>query len=152
VKNLFEPLQHKAIFMGEKRREVYKAERGYFNNTWQAWVSPSIYETTRHIDYEKIVEVDLDNPPLKVDDYIFINKLNKKYKVCSVARSTNNEHIYYVDYIFETIIDNETELSKKTAEELLEKFQQEQHEKEEQLRNKLKEKFKPKKKWYQFWK
>lgn len=95
--------------------------------------------------------MEIDNHPLKVDDYIYINKLNNKYRVYEVVRSTNNEYVYYVDYCIPLIIDEVTEKSKQEAEKLLSQYQKEFGIKKSQQKNEVYSSSLNKKKWYQFW-
>lgn len=133
--------QHKAIFMGEKVRLMYFCSNGYASRYSECTKMPSIKTYYDHLEYIKIAECLLDSPPLGFNDRVYISDLNEKSSVKDIARSTNNEYIYYLNYYSEIINDSYTIESKKKAEKEisieLEKF------------NKELAKFK---KWYQFWK
>lgn len=131
--------QHKAVFMGSKVRKLYKVE--YYYNA-------KLIATYDGIEDKEICRVDLDNPPLKNGDYIYINQLNKKVYIKSTIRSTNNEIIYYTNHHFEIIEDEITKQSKEKAEQEIKEF--EQRKIEEEIQRKEQERI-SNIKWYQFW-
>lgn len=144
-------MKHKAVFMGRVERKTYEVAK--FESFRQYVDSePFIYEIETLAYHVTIDSVELENPPLKRGDEIFIVKLNDCYKVEKIVRSTDNSYIYYVDYIQDVIEDEETEKSRIEAEKSCAK--------EIELRKKEKEKIKERlqgledknKKWYEFWK
>jgi hypothetical protein len=142
---------HTAVFMGIKTKASFYVDEGGYNKFWDEWREPKIGKDYQKIGEVEIVRVELDDPPLNQDDYIFINKLNKKVRINQKVRSTNNEFIYYVDHVVEVLVDESTEESKVKAEEkLIECMKVFENSKLEAVVEDQTEKIT--RKWYQIWK
>jgi hypothetical protein len=148
---------HKGVFMGKVlcNRYYFKVDYDLKHTSNFDYIKTNhrgVINSYCEEKFEKINECNFERPPLEAGDLIHIHKLDVVVKVLNTIRSTDGSIIYRVDYVIKKIDDEESERSKKVAEEELEKWELEQHTKE------LKEetvKLVPmdgKKKWYQFWK
>lgn len=99
-------------------------------------------------DYVLLSACDVDKPLLEVGEKFYLNEIEEVVVIEEAIRTSGGEVRYHTTYIVETVEDEETEKSKKSAEEKVEenrKWREERSKKyhsEEDLE----------KKWYQFWK
>ncbi|MED1863370.1 hypothetical protein P4V41_07860 [Fictibacillus nanhaiensis] len=143
---------HTAVFMGVKTRASYYVDKGGYNKFWDEWREPQVVKDYQKIGEVEIIRVELDDPPLNQEDYIFINKISKKVRVNQKVRSTNNEFIYYVDHVVEIVEDASTEESKvKAEEELIESMEIFNKKKLESSVVEV-QTDQARKKWYEIWK
>jgi hypothetical protein len=108
--------KHTAVFLGKKVKKKYYAFKGYVSEYEDFNTPPYIHTEYELIEHVKITETQMDNPPLKEEEFIYISEYNEKAEILEVVRSTDNKYIYYLDYNVEVIEDEETEKSKEKAE------------------------------------
>lgn len=130
--------KHTAVFLGKKVKKKYYATKGYISQYDDFNMPPYICTEYKLIKHVKITESQMDNPPLKEEEFVYISEYNEKAEILEVVRSTDNKYIYYLDYNVEVIEDEETEQSKEKAEKdlLVYKEEYEKKLKEKSLNNK----------------
>lgn len=101
---------HNAIILGKKMRYV-----------WHCYsYTADIYQGKEEIEKVELFNGVIENPPLEVDDFVFIPELKKSVKVTGKSRNIEGGYVYYTDYVTEVVDDEQTQKSKKEAEEQLE--------------------------------
>jgi hypothetical protein len=125
--------KHNAVFLGRKVRKVYFANKGYTTMFGEP-ISPWISEDYVLIEYVKITETKMDNPPLMKGDRIYVSEYGEVAEVIDVIRSTDNKYIYYLDHNVEIIEDEKTRESELEAKKYLSMYQEE-YEKKKEMKN-----------------
>jgi hypothetical protein len=110
-------LKQKVIIHGEVHRKLYKFDRykDYFG-----WSSldrePQFYETTGFLKKAIIWEGEIDNPPLEINEKLYISDLDETVIIIDRSRNSSGGYIYLTEFILEVIEDEETIISKINAE------------------------------------
>jgi IS30 family transposase len=102
----------KSIFLGQVRRKSYYCF---------SWDNDTPIETTEFVEYKKIYECDLESPPLKEKEKIYISELDATLQVQEVIKSTYGSIIYKTCYTIETISDEKTQEAYLKSQKELEK-------------------------------
>jgi hypothetical protein len=129
--------KHNAVVMGMIVRKKYEA--------WNIGSIAKIVDNDEFVKYEEIWSGELNDPPIKSGDSFYITDKNLLVEVEMTSRNTENGYTYFTDYVIERIEDEETDKSKKEAEEKLKKFN-------ESLNSDTKQEISANKKWWQIWK
>lgn len=130
-----------SVFMGSVREELISVKEGRVAKD-SFWCSKPYLDKYNNLkEYKKFYECDLELPPIKHGEELYINELDITITIHKRVRSVNGEDIYYTDYVINTIETSEEE--KEKANKKLEKYTKEYEEKIRKINNK---------KWYQFWK
>lgn len=129
---------HKAIVMGSITRKMH-----YFHRGWG-----DIYSERNLVEHKLLWSGDLENPPLEIGDYLYLNSENLKVKIIDKAKSTDGGYVYWSDYVIETIEDEITATSLVDAEVRKSEYEQAKVQSEQVVVEAI---LKPNK-WYQIWK
>ncbi|MGG3987289.1 hypothetical protein [Bacillus smithii] len=112
--------KHKAIFMGKKVRKIYKFEHNNFLSKYSCWFDNE--NENQFVDWVEIYKCELDSPPLKEGEEIYIKELDETLYILDRLRSSDGQYIYSTDYIVEIIEDEFTKKSKEEANKKLNKY------------------------------
>jgi hypothetical protein len=138
--------KHKAVVTGEIHVMRYR-----FGSSYEYMFHIGIHEESEYKERKVLWSGELDNPPVKEGEKLYIEELDKTVVVESKEKSTSGGYLYKSDFV-EVIEDEETEKSLNAATEDQREFVERQKKKAEEASQKemtLKHK---NKKWYQFWK
>lgn len=142
-------IQNNAIFMGNVLKLRYRYGFTGMSNYMKI-------HTHCDIDNEEIQKNVFTDNPLKTNDEVYLDSINKVVNITKVIRDSSGGYIYYTDHEIKVIEDEETKKS-------LEKARGEELEDKEQMKlrysqcyvqeNKTKEiESNKSNKWYKFWK
>jgi hypothetical protein len=129
--------KHKAVVMGRVLLKRYY----YCNDGWFGSLK-SVNPRGKFKENKVIWSGELDNPPIKEDEKLYISELKTTVLINSREKSTEGGYIYWSDHV-EMIEDDETERTKKLA------FK---HQQEDEEMEKVVIVPETKKRWWEFWK
>jgi len=96
----------KSIFKGKHVKKVYEFESYLYKDA----KIPYVILTRSIVNYETILETELDTPPLDSGDQFYLTKEDKIIKVESVLRGTDNVMVYLTDVVLSEIEELEESL------------------------------------------
>jgi hypothetical protein len=141
-------MNHLAIFYGEIHNKIYRFDKMgiylYFNGNFE----PELYETSKYISKKEFLRIEIDNPPIEINEEVYIEQIDKTVKIKHRVRNATGGYIYYTDNVIDIIINEESEVSKINAESLQMEYIAKKTEIKEEI-TLVKDEVK---KWYQFWK
>ena len=85
----------KSIFKGEHVKKVYEFKSYLYKDA----KIPYVILTTKVVNYETILETELDTPPLGSGDQFYLTKEDKIIRVESTLRGTDNVMVYLTDVV-----------------------------------------------------
>ena len=101
----------KSIFKGKHVKKVYEFESYLYKDA----KIPYVILTRSIVNYETILETELDTPPLDSGDQFYLTKEDKIIKVESVLRGTDNVMVYLTDVVLSEIEELEESLKEAIA-------------------------------------
>jgi len=99
----------KSIFKGKHVKKIYEFESYLYADA----KIPYVILTNKVVNYETILETELDTPPLSSGDQFYLTKEDKIVRVGSTLRGTDNVMVYLTDVVLSET--EELEESLKTA-------------------------------------
>lgn len=115
----------KSIFKGKNIKELYKFDRYGSSNK-----IPYVEKYIEVINYETILNTDLDTPPLESGNQFYLIKEDKVIRIEKALRGTDNVMVYLTNLILHT--EEEFEESLKQAINEREKYLKDKEERDKQ--------------------
>jgi hypothetical protein len=135
----------RSVFLGHVVEKVSEFKDGHDWTSDGYFTKPYISNYNKGLNYETIEECDLEKPPLKQREEIYLSKLGKHVIIEQITRGTDNSITYTTDYIVKTINKEKSEKQKIEVEKQLKdelvkynKWDNETREEREELRKKAK--------------